>query len=116
MSFSLRNARFIYDHEPKKEVPDRIQGILVDELDVSSTGVTAIIGDSGSGKTTLLSLLAGFLKPDFGESGAFTFEGRDVAETGIAPGHVSFVFQSPMLFRARKRIAELPAGAGVASA
>ena len=54
----------------------------------------AILGPSGCGKTTLLSLLGGLDSPT---SGAILFEGKDVAQTGLA-GHrkknVSFIFQS----------------------
>ena len=56
--------------------------------------IYAILGPSGCGKTTLLSLLGGLDSPT---SGAILFEGKDVAQTGLA-GHrkknVSFIFQS----------------------
>ena len=54
--------------------------------------IYAILGPSGCGKTTLLSCYN-----DSPTSGAILFEGKDVAQTGLA-GHrkknVSFIFQS----------------------
>lgn len=54
----------------------------------------AILGPSGCGKTTLLSLLGGLDSPT---SGNILFEGKDIAQAGLA-GHrkknVSFIFQS----------------------
>lgn len=97
MSFSLKNISFYYNRGKPDRSGKRRHGILVDELEISPTGVTAIIGHSGSGKTTLLSLLAGFIAPQIDDGGHFTFDGQDISENGIQPGTVSFVFQNPML-------------------
>ena len=54
----------------------------------------AILGPSGCGKTTLLSLLGGLDSPT---SGNILFEGKDVAQAGLAAHrkkNVSFIFQS----------------------
>ena len=54
----------------------------------------AILGPSGCGKTTLLSLLGGLDSP---ASGSVLFEGKDIAQIGLArhrKNNVSFIFQS----------------------
>lgn len=54
----------------------------------------AILGPSGCGKTTLLSLLGGLDSPT---SGQILFNGKNIAETGLADhrkNHVSFIFQA----------------------
>lgn len=54
----------------------------------------AILGPSGCGKTTLLSLLGGLDSPT---SGNILFDGKDIAQTGLADhrkNHVSFIFQA----------------------
>ena len=54
----------------------------------------AILGPSGCGKTTLLSLLGGLDSPT---SGNILFEGKDVAQAGLAAHRkksVSFIFQN----------------------
>ena len=47
-----------------------------------------------------MSILAGFIQPEIGTGGRFTFQGSDISHTGLAPGTVSFVFQNPMLLGA----------------
>ena len=69
------------------------------ELEIPSTGVTAIYGDSGSGKTTLLRAIAGL---DRHSSGMFSING-DVwqDQTTFLPPHrrlIGFVFQDSGLF------------------
>jgi branched-chain amino acid transport system ATP-binding protein len=44
-------------------------------ISVPPGGVVAIVGPNGAGKTTLLRMIAGLLRPD---SGAITFDGRDI--------------------------------------
>lgn len=54
----------------------------------------AILGPSGCGKTTLLSLLGGLDSPT---SGSILFDGKDIAQTGLADhrkNHMSFIFQA----------------------
>jgi sulfate transport system ATP-binding protein len=55
----------------------------------------ALLGPSGSGKTTLLRIMAGLEFPD---SGAVTFEGRDVTGLGVRDRRIGFVFQHYALF------------------
>ena len=84
--FELHSLTYSYDKNKK---------ILKSINAQMETGkMYAILGPSGCGKTTLLSLLGGLDSPT---SGAILFEGKDVAQTGLA-GHrkknVSFIFQS----------------------
>ena len=54
----------------------------------------AILGPSGCGKTTLLSLIGGLDSPG---SGQITFDGQDIAKTGLSDhrkNHVAFIFQA----------------------
>ena len=54
----------------------------------------AILGPSGCGKTTLLSLIGGLDSPS---SGQITFDGQDIAKTGLSDhrkNHVAFIFQA----------------------
>ena len=54
----------------------------------------AILGPSGCGKTTLLSLIGGLDSPT---SGQITFNGQDIAKTGLSDhrkNHVAFIFQA----------------------
>ena len=54
----------------------------------------AILGPSGCGKTTLLSLIGGLDSPS---SGQITFNGQDIAKTGLSDhrkNHVAFIFQA----------------------
>ena len=51
----------------------------------------AILGPSGCGKTTLLSLIGGLDSPN---SGQITFDGQDIAKTGLSDhrkNHVAFI-------------------------
>lgn len=100
--FSLKNIRFLYEGTETRTDGEAspVRGIQVESLDISGSGVTAIIGPSGSGKTTLLSLLAGFIAPEISPDGHLTFFGKPYSRNGSPPGHVSFVFQSPMLLGA----------------
>ena len=63
-------------------------------FEIQTGELVCIIGASGCGKTTLLSLLGGLDSPT---SGSILFEGKDIAQAGLA-GHrkknVSFIFQS----------------------
>ena len=85
-TLELQNLTYSYDK--KKKV---LRGI---DARMEAGKIYAILGPSGCGKTTLLSLLGGLDSPT---SGAILFEGKDVAQTGLA-GHrkknVSFIFQS----------------------
>jgi ABC-type cobalamin/Fe3+-siderophores transport system ATPase subunit len=99
--FSLRSIYHSYSGLGWEAVraARRVDGVLVEHLDIPFSGVTAVIGPSGSGKTTLLSILAGFLEPRTGPGSAFTFDGRSILGRGPAPGDVAFVFQSSMLLQ-----------------
>lgn len=116
MSFSLRSVSYSYvDPNNKTDEGGAIKGIHVDGLDISSTGVTAIIGPSGSGKTTLLSILAGFIRPHLGESGHLRLGETSFEAEGHAPGQVSFVFQSPFLLGAASNLTNVLQGRVAAS-
>lgn len=101
MAFSLRGVRFHYHQLSNTKVNnDTLRGIAVDSLEISATGITAIIGPSGSGKTTLLSILAGFLTPQISPGGYLHFSGAPVPGDGHPAGRIAFVFQSPLLLGA----------------
>ncbi|MDR2923114.1 MAG: ABC transporter ATP-binding protein [Treponema sp.] len=55
----------------------------------------SLLGPSGCGKTTLLRILAGFEQPD---SGAVTFDGKDVLPLPPDKRHANTVFQNYALF------------------
>ena len=57
-----------------------LKAVDVEHVEVQRGAITALIGPNGAGKTTLFNLLTGFDKPD---TGAWTFNGRQVA--GTAP-------------------------------
>lgn len=82
----LQNLTYSYDKKRKV-----LRGINA-QMDAGK--MYAILGPSGCGKTTLLSLLGGLDSPT---SGNILFEGKDIAQGGLA-GHrkknVSFIFQS----------------------
>lgn len=82
----LKNLTYSYDKKRKV-----LKGI---NAQMEAGKLYAILGPSGCGKTTLLSLLGGLDSPT---SGSILFEGKDIAQAGLA-GHrkknVSFIFQS----------------------
>ncbi|WP_115790052.1 ABC transporter ATP-binding protein [Arthrobacter silvisoli] len=53
-----------------------ISAVDVEHLEIPRHKITALIGPNGAGKTTLFNLLTGFDTP---HSGAWTFEGKDIA-------------------------------------
>ena len=67
---------------------DREERTILKELNfnISTKGITAILGANGSGKSTLLSLIAGFLQP---ASGYISFNGKKVIGPAykLVPGH-----------------------------
>lgn len=84
----LEFSHLKYSYNDKQIILRDVSGRL------ESGRLHAILGPSGCGKTTLLSLLGGLDSPD---GGRILFDGRDIAETGLADHrrrHVSFVYQS----------------------
>ncbi len=69
------------------------------DLDIETSGLTAILGPSGCGKTTLLRVLAGFLRPTHG---TISMDGRLLAGRGafVEPERrgIGFVAQEGALF------------------
>ena len=64
-------------------------------LDIASGEFITLLGPSGSGKTTLLMVLAGFVRPDNGET---RFGDRDVSLIPPHKRNVGMVFQNYALF------------------
>jgi putative spermidine/putrescine transport system ATP-binding protein len=64
-------------------------------LEVASGEFITLLGPSGSGKTTLLMVLAGFIRPDSGET---RFGERDVSLVPPHKRNVGMVFQNYALF------------------
>lgn len=86
----LRSLTYSYDK--KKMV---LKGI---DAQMEAGKMYAILGPSGCGKTTLLSLLGGLDSPT---SGNILFEGKDVAQAGLAAHrkkNVSFCLKITFLF------------------
>lgn len=115
-SFSLRRVSYRYQIAGPNGDLRGFPGIEVDELDIPSAGITAIIGPSGSGKTTLLSILAGFISARIGEGGRLELNGAPVEVAGRAPGRVAFVFQSPNLLGSATTVVNLLQGRVAADA
>lgn len=71
----------------------------VNNFEVSTGQITAIIGPSGAGKTTLLSIINGIEKPD---DGKIIFEGEELSATSgfskEATKRMAMVFQKPVMF------------------
>ncbi|KQQ31730.1 ABC transporter ATP-binding protein [Methylobacterium sp. Leaf123] len=57
------------------------------DLDIATTGITALIGPNGAGKSVTLRVIDGLLRPDSGT-------------VRLTPGRRAFVFQRPALVRA----------------
>ena len=64
-----------YSYDNKKKV---LKGVNVE---MEQGKLYAILGPSGCGKTTLLSLIGGLDSPG---SGQITFDGQDIAKTGLS--------------------------------
>ena len=111
MSFSLKNVSYSYVDALDQDDPSKpFKGISIDTLEISKTGITAIIGPSGSGKTTLLSVLAGFVSPTVAQNGHLKLRGQDFRTDGHAAGRVSFIFQSPFLLGAASNLTNILQG------
>lgn len=83
----LKNIELIY-HSPKSET----HAIKNLNFTVSNGEFISIVGPSGSGKTTLLSMIAGILKPTFGE---IIISGEKVSSV---TDQVGYMFQRDNLF------------------
>src|SRR5262249_56539169 len=65
-------------------------------LEVPEGGLLALLGPSGSGKTTLLRIIAWLETAD---SGAVSYQGRDITRSPSRERNMGFVFQHYALFR-----------------
>jgi len=65
-------------------------------LEVPEGGLLALLGPSGSGKTTLLRIIAGLETAD---SGAVSYQGRDITRSPARERNMGFVFQHYALFQ-----------------
>ena len=111
MSFSLKAVSYSYvDEAEQADSSKPYKGVSIDTLEISPTGITAIIGPSGSGKTTLLSILAGFVSPKVGPDGYLKLANQDFRDSGHTAGRVSFVFQSPFLLGAASSLTNILQG------
>ena len=86
---------------------DSTKGIVVNNVQIPSVGITVIVGPSGSGKSTLLSLLSGIRRPTSDtEGGVLKFHsshGGDeidlLASGSSGKANLGFVFQEPHLIK-----------------
>ena len=76
-----RNVSFTYPGRKNTPVVKNIS------FDISSSGITAIIGESGSGKSTLLKLIYGLIDPSEGEI-KINGEAIPHSQEKLIPGHV----------------------------
>ncbi len=89
----IKNLRFSYDKKSKKDE------FVINDLSLSlpSVGVFSVMGPSGCGKSTLFSLIAGLIKPDFGEieldakNLSFAFQDARLMPWFTAAENVNFV-------------------------
>jgi ABC-type lipoprotein export system ATPase subunit len=102
--YKLKDVSFHYRASTPVQRTDEADtpgdGVTIDELKVSETGITAIIGPSGSGKTTLLSILAGFIRPTIAPSGHMSFADTPFWPETTRKARIAFVFQSHLLLGA----------------
>lgn len=83
MPLALKGVSHRYGNQPP---------VLVDiDFEVAADETVAIVGPSGSGKTTLLSILGGLLRPTEGE---VLLDGLQVGRRYLAPGSISWIFQT----------------------
>jgi len=65
------------------------------DLEIASGRITALLGPSGCGKTTTLKMIAGLLRPTFGD---VTFDGQSVLGIPAERRGAAMVFQNYLLF------------------
>lgn len=89
----LRNVNFgVSDDRDDKEILKNIS-LTIDERFV------AITGPNGGGKSTLAKIIAGIVKPTFGQ---ILLDGEDITDLSVterARKGVSFAFQQPVRFK-----------------
>jgi energy-coupling factor transport system ATP-binding protein len=85
-ALTLEGVGFVY--------PDGTRALDGVDLEIPTSGTTAIIGQNGSGKSTLVRHLDGLLRPT---EGRVLHDGRDIAGTRVADlaATVGIVFQNP---------------------
>ncbi len=75
--------------------------ILKPEINLPSSGLTAIFGPSGSGKTSLLNALAGLVRPDHGHiriDNTVLFDSAARVDIAAHKRSIGYVFQDARLF------------------
>lgn len=87
----LINDVFMEFRAAKRKTLRVLDGV---SLSIAEGEIGAVVGPSGCGKTTLLRLVAGFLDPSAGSIRIFDAPPRTFRQSG----HLSFVFQRPLLF------------------
>lgn len=64
-------------------------------LTIANGEFIALLGPSGCGKSTTMNMIAGMLRPSFGE---IRFDGRNIVDVPMAKRGVGFVFQNYAIF------------------
>ncbi|MFA0724774.1 ATP-binding cassette domain-containing protein, partial [Vibrio sp. 10N.222.49.E5] len=83
------------------------------DLELPSSGITAIFGRSGAGKTSLINAISGLKQPDKGlisVSGTILFDSKNGVNLPTHQRNVGYVFQESRLFPHMKVTANLKYG------
>lgn len=99
MYISLKNVSVTYE-----SIGGRVEALRDVNLKIEKNSFVSIIGPSGCGKSTLLKVIAGLVKPTYGE---VLIDGKEVR--GV-PQNIGFVFQEDTLFPWRNVIENVALG------
>lgn len=91
MEIILNNVSVTY----MKNTPFEKQALKNINLKVSSGTITGIVGHTGSGKSTLAQVIAGLIKPDYGEVKIDNYNWNNKKDLFNLRKQVGFVFQFP---------------------
>jgi putative ABC transport system ATP-binding protein len=97
----IRLSKF-YHNPNAGESPKTVEALKNVNLDINEGACTVFYGATGSGKTTLLSLMAGIIKPTYGEIVLGSLHGSRAGDreiTQFREDHIGYVPQETLLIR-----------------